>query len=53
MIYKLNENKPKFPEDGDFWVAPDANVIGKIRLMALALRSGLARRCAGIMSGLT
>ena len=34
MIYKLNENKPKFPEDGDFWVAPDANVIGKIRLMA-------------------
>jgi carbonic anhydrase/acetyltransferase-like protein (isoleucine patch superfamily) len=32
MIYKLNENKPQFPEDGDFWVAPDANVIGKIRL---------------------
>ena len=32
MIYKLNENKPKFPEDGDFWVAPDANVIGKVRL---------------------
>ena len=32
MIYKVNENKPQFPEDGDFWVAPDANVIGKIRL---------------------
>ena len=32
MIYKLNENKPQFPEDGDFWVAPDANVIGKIHL---------------------
>ena len=32
MIYKLNENKPQFPDDGDFWVAPDANVIGKIRL---------------------
>jgi carbonic anhydrase/acetyltransferase-like protein (isoleucine patch superfamily) len=32
MIYKLTENKPQFPEDGDFWVAPDANVIGKIRL---------------------
>ena len=32
MIYKLDENKPQFPEDGDFWVAPDANVIGKIRL---------------------
>jgi len=34
MIYKLDENKPQFPEDGDFWVAPDANVIGKIRLNA-------------------
>ena len=33
-IYKLNENKPQFPEDGDFWVAPDANVIGKVRLGA-------------------
>jgi carbonic anhydrase/acetyltransferase-like protein (isoleucine patch superfamily) len=32
MIYKLDENKPQFPEDGDFWVAPDANVIGRIRL---------------------
>ena len=32
MIYKLNENKPQFPDDGDYWVAPDANVIGKIRL---------------------
>ncbi|MDB4123397.1 gamma carbonic anhydrase family protein [Planktomarina temperata] len=32
MIYNVNENKPQFPEDGDFWVAPDANVIGKIRL---------------------
>ena len=44
MIYKLNENKPKFPEDGDFWVAPDANVIGKIRLMAW--RFGLVWRDA-------
>ena len=32
MIYKLNENKPQFPDDGDYWVAPDANVIGKIHL---------------------
>ena len=43
MIYKLNENKPKFPEDGDFWVAPDANVIGKgldpTRRVRLAQRS--------------
>jgi carbonic anhydrase/acetyltransferase-like protein (isoleucine patch superfamily) len=34
MIYKLDKNKPEFPEGGDFWVAPDANVIGKIRLNA-------------------
>ena len=34
MIYKLNKNIPEFPEGGDFWVAPDANVIGKIRLNA-------------------
>ena len=34
MIYKVDENKPQFPEDGDFWVAPDANVIGKVRLGA-------------------
>ena len=32
MIYKLDENKPQFPDDGDYWVAPDANVIGKIHL---------------------
>jgi carbonic anhydrase/acetyltransferase-like protein (isoleucine patch superfamily) len=34
MIYKLYENKPQCPEGGDFWVAPDANVIGKVRLNA-------------------
>ena len=34
MIYKLLENIPEFPENSDFWVAPDANVIGKVRLMA-------------------
>jgi len=34
MIYKLLENSPEFPENSDFWVAPDANVIGKVRLMA-------------------
>ena len=33
MIYKLNENKPEFPDNADYWVAPDANVIGKVRLM--------------------
>jgi len=34
MIYKLLENSPEFPKNSDFWVAPDANVIGKVRLMA-------------------
>lgn len=34
MIYKLLENNPEFPKYSDFWVAPDANVIGKVRLMA-------------------
>ena len=34
MIYKLLENSPEFPKYSDFWVAPDANVIGKVRLMA-------------------
>jgi len=33
MIYKLNENKPEFPDNADYWVAADANVIGKVRLM--------------------
>ena len=33
MIYKLLESSPVFPENSDFWVAPDANVIGKVRLM--------------------
>ena len=34
MIYKLLEVKPEFPNNFDYWVAPDANVIGKVRLMA-------------------
>ena len=34
MIYKFLKNSPEFPECSDFWVAPDANVIGKVRLMA-------------------
>ena len=34
MIYKLLKNSPEFPENSDFWVAPDAKVIGKVRLMA-------------------
>ena len=32
MIYALDDIAPTLPEDGDFWVAPDANVIGKVVL---------------------
>ncbi len=29
-LYALKDRKPSLPEDKDFWVAPDANVIGKV-----------------------
>ena len=29
-LYALGDLKPQLPEDGDFWVAPDANLIGQI-----------------------
>ncbi|MEM9392240.1 MAG: gamma carbonic anhydrase family protein [Pseudomonadota bacterium] len=32
MIYALDGIAPVFPDNGDYWVAPDANLIGKIRL---------------------
>ncbi|MCO8144371.1 gamma carbonic anhydrase family protein [Rhodovulum tesquicola] len=31
-LYALDGILPTLPEDGDFWVAPDANVIGKVIL---------------------
>ncbi len=31
-FYALNGLSPQTPEDGDFWVAPDANLIGKVVL---------------------
>ncbi|MFU8881742.1 MAG: gamma carbonic anhydrase family protein [Rhodobacterales bacterium] len=31
-IYTLDGISPQFPADGDFWVAPDANVIGHVVL---------------------
>ncbi len=31
-LYALDGHSPETPADGDFWVAPDANVIGKVRL---------------------
>ncbi|MDF1856803.1 gamma carbonic anhydrase family protein [Pseudooceanicola sp.] len=34
-LYAFENVRPELPEDGDFWVAPDANVIGRV-----ILRSG-------------
>ncbi len=31
-LYILDDHAPETPEDGDFWVAPDANVIGRVIL---------------------
>jgi carbonic anhydrase/acetyltransferase-like protein (isoleucine patch superfamily) len=31
-LYALDGIEPTLPEDGDFWVAPDAHVIGKVIL---------------------
>lgn len=36
MIYSLDGVSPEFPEDGDYWVAPDANLIGKVVLRSAA-----------------
>ncbi|RAP43260.1 gamma carbonic anhydrase family protein [Rhodovulum viride] len=33
-LYSLDGLAPTLPEDGDYWVAPDANVIGKVILGA-------------------
>lgn len=32
MIYTLDGIAPEFPASGDYWVAPDANLIGKVVL---------------------
>jgi len=33
-LYALDGIAPELPENGDYWVAPDAQVIGKITLLA-------------------
>ncbi len=35
-IYSLDGRAPLFPENGDYWVAPDATLIGDVRLLAEA-----------------
>jgi carbonic anhydrase/acetyltransferase-like protein (isoleucine patch superfamily) len=32
MIYELDGQKPQLPQDGRYWVAPSAAVIGRVRL---------------------
>jgi carbonic anhydrase/acetyltransferase-like protein (isoleucine patch superfamily) len=32
MIYELDGQKPDLPDDGRYWIAPSAAVIGKVRL---------------------
>jgi carbonic anhydrase/acetyltransferase-like protein (isoleucine patch superfamily) len=31
-LYSLDGKSPELPENGDVWVAPDANVVGQVRL---------------------
>ena len=31
-IFKLNDKEPILPDDGRYWVAPDANIIGDVRM---------------------
>ena len=31
-LYSLGDRQPSLPGDGDFWIAPDANVIGDVRV---------------------
>ena len=32
MIYALNGVAPTLPKDGDFWIAPNANVVGNVTI---------------------
>jgi len=34
MLYELDGQRPELPDDGDFWVAPGAHVIGNVVLGA-------------------
>ncbi|MFT6605511.1 MAG: carbonic anhydrase/acetyltransferase-like protein (isoleucine patch superfamily) [Halocynthiibacter sp.] len=31
-LYALGDHRPELPENGDFWIAPDANVMGKVKV---------------------
>lgn len=32
-LYQIDDIAPEFPADNDYWVAPDASLIGRVRLM--------------------
>ena len=51
MIYELDGDRPELPEAGRYWIAPNATVIGKVRLKLDSLVSGSARCCAATMNG--
>jgi carbonic anhydrase/acetyltransferase-like protein (isoleucine patch superfamily) len=34
MIYELDGQRPELPEEGRYWIAPNATVIGRVRLKA-------------------
>ena len=31
-IYKLNDKEPSLPNDESYWIAPDANIIGDVKM---------------------
>ena len=32
-IFALGDSRPELPPDGDYWIAPNASVIGKVRIL--------------------
>lgn len=32
-VYSLNDAKPDLPFDGDYWIAPNATVVGRVRML--------------------
>lgn len=35
-LYAIDDIRPELPDDRDFWIAPDATLIGRVRLMTHA-----------------
>jgi carbonic anhydrase/acetyltransferase-like protein (isoleucine patch superfamily) len=36
MLYRFDGIAPSTPDDGDFWIAPNAQVMGRVRIMSAA-----------------